>query len=249
MAPSSGETQPPIAHWLPWLGAGAVAIVLAYVIHTALGEPSWQLYQLLYLDGEANLVSWFGSLLWAVAALTAYELAVRTSARHRRIGRTWRAVAALSLFLSCDEVAMLHERWSEMISRRVWGGRLWLPEAHWVVLFGPFILLTLLWLGWRMHQALGDSVAARRRLLLGAGLFVGGAIGVELWINAIPLTAPKWLFQAQLVIEESLEMAGALCIVAGLAAHQQKLRGDKGQGTRDKRQVPGSDRQRWRQRW
>lgn len=211
--------------WLPWLSAGAVAIVLGYVMHTALGEPSWQLYQLLYLDGEANLVSWFGSFLWAVAALTACELAVRTGASDRRISRTWRALAALMVLLSCDEVAMLHERWSEMISRRLLGGQLWLPEAHWVLLFGPVILLALVWLGWRLRQALGDSVVARRRLLLGAVLFVGGAMGVEVLLNAIPLSAPKWLFQMQIIIEEAMEMAGALYILAGLAAHQQRLQG------------------------
>ena len=244
---SAKSANDPVAgiaeRWLPWLSAGAVAIVLAYVIHTALGEPSWQLYQLLYLDGEANLVSWFGSFLWAVAALAAYDLAVRTGASDRGVGRTWRILTALLIFLSCDEVATLHERWSEMLSRHVWGGQLWLPEAHWVLLFGPFILLTFVRLGWRLRRALGGSVVARRRLLLGAVLFAGGAMGVEMLLNAIPLSAPKWLFQAQIVIEEAMEMAGALCVVAGLSAHQQRVQGDKGQGTASRSQEAGGRRQ------
>ncbi len=214
------------------LGVAAVIIIVLHVLNVALGYPSWQLEHLLDLDGEANIASWFSGLLLAVSALVAYLCARKARLVAREQASLWWWVSVLLIFMSCDEVATLHERCTEVILHRVFGGQPLLRAANWIVVLGPFVIGCFAWLGMRLRQALRMSPVAARRMLLGVAIFLGGAMGVEFLLNGITFETAVWLVHAQIVIEESLEMAGVLCFLSGLLVHLQTLEAvtsDKGQ--------------------
>jgi len=156
-------------------------------------------------------------------------------------------VAAIVCFMSCDEVAMIHEQLTRAVRDRWLGGRLPLPHGNWVALFGPGILAVFAWVGMKLRWCLQGSPVAAWRLLLGAALFVGGSMALELALNLMDDRHGWWLARVRTMLEEGLEMAGSLCFFSGLLAHLrvlERVAGDgarvASEGRREQRQVVGS---------
>lgn len=59
------------------------------------------------IEFEGNLTSWYSSMVYAVAGLTAGEAVLRS--RRRGVWRPYAAVAAVMLLFSIDEMSQLHE--------------------------------------------------------------------------------------------------------------------------------------------
>lgn len=88
--------------WILGAVAAAISVFLAlHVINKATADGEW-----LRMDAEQNLVTWFGSALFLIAALASFGRSGLTP--DRRVA--WLGLGALMLALSIDEVAMIHER-------------------------------------------------------------------------------------------------------------------------------------------
>jgi hypothetical protein len=130
--------------------------------------------------------------------------------RHRRDGDRfaihWLALAAIIVYLSLDEAANLHEMLIVPLRRRLdTHGILYfawvLPGGVAVAAFGLTYLRFLLHL----------DQPTRRRFLISAAMYLGGALGMELVGGALAEahSLDSLLYIAAMTIEESLEMFGA----------------------------------------
>ncbi len=125
--------------------------------------------------------------------------------------------------LSVDEVASVHEVAMEPL-RSLLGAR-GLPYFTWVVPGAAFVLAVGLAY---LRFVLRLPALTRRRFVVAGGLFVGGALGLELaegWVaDALGHRTPA--FAALVALEETLEMAGLVVFVHALLCHLRDEVGD-----------------------
>jgi len=94
-----------VIKWL--LIVTGVLAMMHLVVLTEIGEWSWQLLRLFHLNKESNIPTWFTSMIWVLAGVAAVACSQQTLRDKDR--RIWGVLAAALFFLSCDEVAMIHE--------------------------------------------------------------------------------------------------------------------------------------------
>ena len=97
----------------------ATALVLASLLSTYLGTVTVEnqpyvdlrnIYKRLFdVNKEANIPTWFSSLLLVLNAFVLGIIAVRTKAQQGPYHTQWFVLAAIFLYLSIDESALLHE--------------------------------------------------------------------------------------------------------------------------------------------
>ncbi len=155
------------------------------------------LLSLFDLDQEHSLPTWYSALLLGLIAGGCGLLAARPVTGDLRASRYWRVLAWGFVGLCLDEVAGLHEA-VNMVAPTSWA---WLAAPAVLAIglaFLPFL------------RALPRRVALP--LLVAGGLYVYGAIGVELLGDALVERGLEGsLFYAMTVLfEEGCEMAGAL---------------------------------------
>ena len=131
----------------------------------------------------------------------------------------WRWLAALFAFLALDEGIALHEGVNDLMDQLGLGGDM---PFVWVIPYGVVVLVVLI-ASLPFLRRLSRPVLAR--LLLGGGVFVAGALGVELlggWaLDTYGFTSRPFLAFAGL--EEALELSGASLALLGLLRHLATL--------------------------
>ncbi|MBM3500268.1 MAG: hypothetical protein FJX74_16545 [Armatimonadetes bacterium] len=177
--------------------------------------PSVPCDTLLDLRGEGNLPAYWSTALLLVAGLGLLLVGQAEAPRDRRQGRAWRALGLIFLYLSADECAQLHE-----LARRV--PRDWLPDSplfYWPwVLFGAAAVIVLSVAFWRFLWALPRDT--RCHLVVAGGLYVGGALGLELLGAAIEHNHwSEGLLVLEEAAEELLEMLGVVCLLHAVLCH------------------------------
>ncbi len=199
------------------------ALVGLHILNLITGAPSWQLERLFDLDGESNLPTWFSSVLWLLASVMAYqcsELSAKGSVK-----RSWFLVAAGLLFLSIDEVAMIHEKFDQTVATSPLFGHFLgrFHDTRWPVFAFPFVLLFFVWLAANLGRSLAGSTQSIKFFTVGFLLFVG-AMGLELITN-LPFEQMNlyWAPELETVAEELMEMSASLVLITGLLAHRRFL--------------------------
>lgn len=176
------------------------------------------------LDQECNIPTWFSSMqLFSIGALLGFfgPKALGRVGIRRPLVYT---AALIFLFLSIDEAVQVHERLNRALQSVAWMPRVGGDRGLWIFLYvgagitllAPMLRPTLkIW-----HHAPGASALAA----IGAGAVLFGAVGMELVADlflrgvdergSIQLRhdAP-YLYALEVVIEETLEMAGATLIL------------------------------------
>jgi hypothetical protein len=150
-----------------------VSLAEQYVIHI-LGRADLEEFLIAVdVDAEANIPTWYSAMtLLACAALLAVIAARVRDAGGRFVGH-WRWLAILFVALSIDELAQLHEHLGRLQS--VW-------HTHGIFYFAWVIPASFFAaaVGLAYLRFLGHLPAlTRRRFILAAIVFVGGALGVE----------------------------------------------------------------------
>lgn len=204
--------------WRPVLGELQRAVVAVIVMLNLLNafaiasDPQEGGRRWLLLDGESNPTTWASTLILAGAA--ALGMVCRVVDRPGR-ATFWSLIAAALLVMSLDEVATIHERVGGGIGSALDDDGL---AYLWVVpvTIGAAVVIVLLWRS-RPHLERGTT----RALLLGAGTFAFGALGMEALIVLTPWTYADWDTEALIMtsVEENLEMIGALVMAGALAGH------------------------------
>jgi hypothetical protein len=172
---------------------------------------------LLDVNGEGNLPSYYSALtLLAAAALFAVTGLVERPASVAA-GRRWFGLAMLAAAASLDEAVGLHETAGDFVRRAVDpGGYLFYV---WVV--PAALVVVAVALAYRRFVA-GLPAPTRRALTLGAGLWAGSALLIELVEGRIIASSggfPTFELAAVGTLQEAGEMLGVVLIVDGLLGH------------------------------
>lgn len=174
------------------------------------------------LDREHNLPSLFSALL---LLLSSALLALIAVVRRRGGGGDWRAWGGLSLLflLVCgDEALALHERLILPLQGLL-GASGFLFFA-WVIPYGLLVgLLALLYLRFLYRL----PAPTRSGLVLAAGLFLAGAVGLEMVGGQLYEElggVPDLLYSAVVTLEELLEMSGVLVFIHTLLRYLENAR-------------------------
>ena len=167
------------------------------------------------LNAERNIPALFSAALWLGASALALVCMRRSRAEGWPLGIYWPLMAVLFLYLGLDEAVMIHERVGNVL-----GGLYAFSGAFfyaWVVAGLAFLgLVGLVFL--RFLAALRPVNLVL--LLLAAGIFVSGAVGVEMmgaaydYAGQVPGTFPLGLnWRRANALEEGLEMLGVILLI------------------------------------
>jgi hypothetical protein len=198
----------------------ATALVLRY-LHTA-PMPWWLIRSWFNMDKESTIPTWFSSMQFFVVMLVASHCSYRESARPSALWRNgWLPVAGLFLFLSVDEVAMLHEGIQSWVGRRLGPGVV--PGVYfnwWVVAFLPAIIASVIYL----VVFLGKRFRGRPQLLAIAGMGLLSwliVLGLELLVGLVSI--PSRVKVHVLGWEEFFELAGTTCFLLAFSLYAMTL--------------------------
>jgi hypothetical protein len=207
------------ATWRALLAAsvllGVIGIVVDLVWLAADLDPDSTVRTFFSLDSEANLPTWWSSLLLAAAGGLALFVARRTLhphvAAHRRL---WPLLGVGLLVMSLDEAALIHEaivggQFESLIDD---GGAF---AFAWVVP-GLVVVAALAIAYLRFVVTLPG--ASRQAFVAGAVVYVGSAIGLEM-VDGIVNGDDGTLTNAKVLVagtQELGEMVGTVLLVLGL---------------------------------
>jgi len=195
----------------------AIAHVAMQSVRYHVGLPEFYgLVRLFDMGVEANLPTFFSAFqLLVVSLLLAVIGLLRRQEGDRRAGQ-WLVLALIFLLLAIDESAEIHE----MSVRPFREFAPWLATGvfYWAWVLPATALV--IYVTWRFAGFVFDYLPSetRRHTVLGAALFVGGAIGVEMpearYVEQHGLD--NFTYGIFVVVEEVLEMTGVLVFLAGI---------------------------------
>lgn len=205
-----------LTRWLPAVAGvlvalgGATTSLQARLAQSHLGRS---LVALLDLDSETSAATWFSVAVLLGCALAFWQGAFWLRAAGHRDARAWTLCAAICAGLSMEEIVGLHERLGNAVARAVpLGG---LSTFAWVI---PGTAVVLVGALFAKRFFARQETWFRRRLLLAGALYFGGAVGCEAlggWIY-VHLGKESLLFQLEVMLEEGLEMSGAILLLGTL---------------------------------
>lgn len=211
------DWRPHLVRWMTVASAVAVmASLVTYAIARAAaatpqGEFWAEVHENLSVGVERNLPTWWATVLWAGFALAAWAQWLVASEKRM----AWMFLSLVGWGASIDEALMLHDRLSAPSGRIETIAGIDLGGATWVLLGGVVaasVGLTLL------RFVLGLPGETRRDLLVGAALFLLGAVGFEVLSSLFFESTGEfgWAVVTLIHIEEGLEFAGVVIATRGL---------------------------------
>lgn len=186
--------------------------------HISGGDHFRTLVRLFHVSAEANVPTWFSSMMLFSAAVLVSDIARNESRQgERRFLKHWWFLAILFLYVSLDEVAQIHEMASAPLRHRLGTGG-FLYHA-WVVPALIFVVALLVtYLPFLARLPLRTSML----LVLSGMVYVTGALGMELVGGYIVDHHPGEgvLRYVVTTLEESLEMCGIVLLIHALLTHR-----------------------------
>lgn len=171
--------------------------------------------QMFDLDLERNPATWFSSVLLLVSALLLGYVGLATRAVRDAYGRHWLILAGIFLYLSLDEATAIHERANALKDVLDLGGVL---RFAWVIPGAAFVGgVALAYI--RFLRSLPGRT--RRLFILAGALYVGGALGLELFqaYYADTMLQAYWTSLRRVLLshaEELMEMGGIVLFIYAL---------------------------------
>ncbi|GAA4407182.1 hypothetical protein GCM10023168_22940 [Fodinibacter luteus] len=188
---------------------GTAVVVLLFVLSRLIpkGSSLEELQRYLHMGREGNLPTW-----WTAGLLLGIALFAALSAwgEPKGVARSWTAVAVTAALLSLDEATRLHERMDRITA----GLGISVPTYAWV-LPGVVVLALVAATLFLVARSLPRQVT--RGLLIAAGVFFLGALGVESLYGATARDAASVIQVSLVLLEETLEAVGAtiaFCVVS-----------------------------------
>ncbi len=176
------------------------------------------LRSLTYPNAEGNLWSWYSALMIAVLGISFAVLGI-TLERTGSKGRVYFVLAGVSLLLSLDETAQIHENFIR-VSRAL--GISSSLTYDWLLIGIPVAIaagFALVWITRRIDRKL------RRWLIVGGAVYLFGAAVLEGLTGVLSNTrdlssdvGANVAYQIVMTIEELFEFAGVLIAIAAVLA-------------------------------
>ncbi len=178
---------------------------------------------LFQLDAEANVPSWYTSLLLLLCAATLGVIGQGKRVARAPHARHWGALALLFSFLSLDEIARFHDKLNYLLSITFQpSGFLYFP---WVVPAALLVMgLAVAYARWLLEL----PGWVRARFLVAAFLYVGGAVGLETLSAGYSAVhgLESWGYVLLSHCEELLEMLGLAVFLPTLIRYAGTLQLD-----------------------
>ena len=228
---SANRIEQLVGRWL--LAATLVLVVCSVVAEEGrpYGVPGGKFFT---VGTEANLWTWFNVVVLFLAAL-AHAVA---GLQARQVGRPFAwfvIVAVLILGLSIDDLTALHERLGGVGTNM--GGGYGLLAFAWVVpgaLIGVAVAVAVVCLARQLPPR------PKWLLVVGLGMFLGAALGLES-VSALVLQHNSgWPYRAVATVEETFEALGAILLLRSALA-TLTFAADRGTVSIRSRLVPRDD--------
>jgi hypothetical protein len=203
------------------LGAALALLVLhLLVVASYVGDWRFPIRERFYFDAENNLPTFFSTLLLLISSVLAFVVSRAKALQRDPFTLHWRGIALVFFLLSIDEAASFHELLINPL-RTMYGltGFLWFG---WVIAGAAFVLAFAV-VYWRFLWHLAPP--ARRLMLIAGGLYVGGALVMEMVGGYVFLNFPQpnhLPYMVVMTLEESMEIAGVLVLIHALLQQVQR---------------------------
>lgn len=204
-----------------------LSLVFIYWIDVATDAQFQLLHALFDLDSEGNIPAWFSSSQLFAVAITFFSCALRKGT-DRRPSRVFFVLAGcVSVYISCDETAQIHERVTALMGARYLD---WVPTyAAQNFFFVMLFIAVLVTIG----QLLADDVlklwSHYRRLLLLVVLGVSVGLTGGMVIESLGyklLQTGTFLYRLEVTAEEFMEMFGASVILWATLQLRRRLKAE-----------------------
>ena len=170
----------------------------------------------LALDSEHALPAYYSSLLLFVAALLLFVIGTLVRQSGKADHRRWLLLALIFMAMSVDEAVSFHEVLIEPLRNKLGLGGIF--YFSWVIPGAAAVLALGLWFLPFLFRLPRTTAML---MMLSGGLFVGGALGLELlggvYAEAQGMQSATYLAVA--IAEETLEIAGITLFIAALLTH------------------------------
>jgi len=202
----------------------AAGVALQYLKHIRGHDHVFGLVRLFDLDRESNVPTWYASAALLLAGLLVAGVAGEKRRAADPFARHWTGLAAILVYLSCDEGAALHEHLILPIQQGL--GLDGVFYFAWVVVGIPVAGLVAIAYA-RFLRSLPRPTA--RLIALAGALYVAGAIGLEMvgaWWWDRHGGGDRFAYALITAVEETLEMAGVVVFIHAIAAYAAGPGGD-----------------------
>jgi len=177
------------------------------------------------LDKERNISTWFSGMLFFLFGCAAFIAYYVESIRNKQYGNLfrlpilWLGVGFVGLYMSLDEITILHENlyWREIRHVSAEFSDSWKYITQWQIIFAPAIFIVL---GYFALFFTNRFLSSRK-----AKWFA--FTGISCWIVALLLEGIRGTFKSlgaewylmQALVEEVLEMSGAMFLLAAIVCY------------------------------
>ena len=198
------------------IGALIMASLVAHALRFGFGLTSRQSFgfiRLFDLNQEANVPTWFSSIMLASCAVLLALIALAKRATGDQWLRHWSALSAIFLLMSLDEIASIHEMTIRPLHNLFELGPV-LTNA-WVLIALPLLIVFLLLYA---RFLLNLPRRARWLFLLSGVIYISGVVGIEVLSGLMKYHygTADLRFALMTTFEESLEMLGIMAFVYAL---------------------------------
>lgn len=171
------------------------------------------IYERLFdLNREANIPTWYSSLILFISACLLFFISYYKGAKDSN-QKFWKTLAFIFLYLSIDELSSIHEDFNNPVRSLLHLGGVF--YWSWIV---PAILILIILFFYFFRFIISLPKETRNLFILSAIIFVGGAVGLEMiggllssegMRNSIP-------HRIETFFEEVMEMTGVLIFIYSL---------------------------------
>ncbi|OKL41705.1 hypothetical protein [Pontibacter flavimaris] len=210
-----------LLHWL--YRAAAILVVLNIIAVSCkylTDHPNaWGIIPQFELDNERNIPTYFSSFILLLSSFLLFTIAFMKQRQRDKYTWHWRLLAFVFLYMSVDESAGIHEMLIYPLRDNFNMGGIF--YFSWVIAGG----LLVLGLGiYYLRFLFSLEARLRKGLILAGTVYVGGALGVELFggYYADTYGLDNLGYAMITTVEETLEIAGVLLLMSTLYSYLEQ---------------------------
>ncbi|MDH3699976.1 MAG: hypothetical protein OEU46_01570 [Alphaproteobacteria bacterium] len=204
------------------IGFFIVADLISHTLHFAFGftsRESFGFIRLFDLNEEANIPTWFSSMLLMGCAALLFLIAAAKCANGDKWIWHWGLLGAIFVLLSLDEIASIHERTIDPLHGLFKLAPLF--TNAWVLIAIPFLIVFLF-----IYSKFLLNLPRRAMwlFLLSGAIYVGGVVGIEMFSGLLKHAhgMEDARFALMTTVEESLEMIGLFVFIYSLTDYMAR---------------------------